>query len=192
MSGSWRLAGGPAPSGCGGPQLAAGPGARSARPLSAAPPAPPRRPLSEARCMLSSCRRRLLHVLVPSFPPLTRGLRLCPGHLMKPLVVFVLGGPGAGKGTQCARIVEVRPCGRATESFGAERARASGSCRVGCRAPRRGQRTTNPDGHRAPGLRGVESAGARRVVRFVPARPCFHSRDRALLSSLSPGLSVLG
>ncbi|GAB5575046.1 adenylate kinase isoenzyme 1 isoform X2 [Prionailurus iriomotensis] len=25
---------------------------------------------------------------------------------MKPLVVFVLGGPGAGKGTQCARIVE--------------------------------------------------------------------------------------
>ncbi|CAM5136229.1 unnamed protein product [Eretmochelys imbricata] len=26
--------------------------------------------------------------------------------LMKPLVVFVLGGPGAGKGTQCARIVE--------------------------------------------------------------------------------------
>lgn len=28
--------------------------------------------------------------------------------LMKPVVVFVLGGPGAGKGTQCARIVEVR------------------------------------------------------------------------------------
>ncbi|KAL7985112.1 hypothetical protein Chor_003682 [Crotalus horridus] len=26
--------------------------------------------------------------------------------LMKPVVVFVLGGPGAGKGTQCARIVE--------------------------------------------------------------------------------------
>ena len=25
----------------------------------------------------------------------------------KPLVVFVLGGPGAGKGTQCAKIVEV-------------------------------------------------------------------------------------
>ena len=24
----------------------------------------------------------------------------------KPCVVFVLGGPGAGKGTQCARIVE--------------------------------------------------------------------------------------
>lgn len=28
--------------------------------------------------------------------------------IMKPQVVFVLGGPGAGKGTQCARIVEVR------------------------------------------------------------------------------------
>ena len=27
--------------------------------------------------------------------------------MMKPQVVFVLGGPGAGKGTQCARIVEV-------------------------------------------------------------------------------------
>lgn len=27
---------------------------------------------------------------------------------MKPQVVFVLGGPGAGKGTQCSRIVEVR------------------------------------------------------------------------------------
>lgn len=85
--------------------------------------------------MLSSCRRWLLHVLVPSFPPLTRALRLCPFHLMKPLVVFVLGGPGAGKGTQCARIVEVRPCGRAMESSRAERAGASGSRRVGGRAP---------------------------------------------------------
>ncbi len=25
---------------------------------------------------------------------------------VKPLVVFVLGGPGAGKGTQCAKIVQ--------------------------------------------------------------------------------------
>lgn len=33
--------------------------------------------------------------------------------LMKPVVVFVLGGPGAGKGTQCARIVEVRAVERA-------------------------------------------------------------------------------
>lgn len=29
-------------------------------------------------------------------------------EMMKPQVVFVLGGPGAGKGTQCARIVAVR------------------------------------------------------------------------------------
>ncbi|XP_071985203.1 UMP-CMP kinase [Engystomops pustulosus] len=38
------------------------------------------------------------------FPPvLSRSLL---GAVMKPLVVFVLGGPGAGKGTQCERIVE--------------------------------------------------------------------------------------
>lgn len=29
-------------------------------------------------------------------------------QIMKPQVVFVLGGPGAGKGTQCSKIVEVR------------------------------------------------------------------------------------
>lgn len=29
---------------------------------------------------------------------------------VKPLVVFVLGGPGAGKGTQCAKIVQVSAC----------------------------------------------------------------------------------
>lgn len=26
----------------------------------------------------------------------------------KPVVIFVLGGPGAGKGTQCEKIVKVR------------------------------------------------------------------------------------
>ena len=26
---------------------------------------------------------------------------------LKPIVIFVLGGPGAGKGTQCSKIVEV-------------------------------------------------------------------------------------
>ncbi|KAF6108031.1 cytidine/uridine monophosphate kinase 1 [Phyllostomus discolor] len=57
--------------------------------------------------MLSRCGRRLLHVLGLSFPLLTRRpLFLGPHRLMKPLVVFVLGGPGAGKGTQCTRIVE--------------------------------------------------------------------------------------
>ena len=28
---------------------------------------------------------------------------------VRPRVVFVLGGPGAGKGTQCAKIVQVWP-----------------------------------------------------------------------------------
>lgn len=32
--------------------------------------------------------------------------------VMKPQVVFVLGGPGAGKGTQCSKIVAVREMGR--------------------------------------------------------------------------------
>lgn len=32
--------------------------------------------------------------------------------MMKPQVVFVLGGPGAGKGTQCSKIVEVREMAR--------------------------------------------------------------------------------
>lgn len=31
--------------------------------------------------------------------------------MMNPQVVFVLGGPGAGKGTQCSKIVEVREMG---------------------------------------------------------------------------------
>ncbi|XP_007463986.1 PREDICTED: UMP-CMP kinase isoform X2 [Lipotes vexillifer] len=57
--------------------------------------------------MLRRCGRRLLYVLGLSFPLLTgRPLFLCPHRLMRPQVVFVLGGPGAGKGTQCARIVE--------------------------------------------------------------------------------------
>ncbi|KAM4807032.1 UMP-CMP kinase isoform X1 [Urocitellus parryii] len=56
--------------------------------------------------MLRRCCGRLLHVLGPSSPLLTRLPLLCLHSLMKPLVVFVLGGPGAGKGTQCARIVE--------------------------------------------------------------------------------------
>lgn len=138
-------------------------------PLSAAPPAPPRRPLSEAQCMLSSCCRRLLHVLVPSFPPLIRGLRLCPGHLMKPLVVFVLGGPGAGKGTQCARIVEVRRCGRATESSWAERARGpAGAAALAAAPPAVGS-----------GLR-VPTATAR------PGRGASGLRASAALSALFP------
>ncbi|XP_002750841.1 UMP-CMP kinase isoform X1 [Callithrix jacchus] len=57
--------------------------------------------------MLSRCSSRLLHVLGLSFLLQNRHpILLCPPRLMKPLVVFVLGGPGAGKGTQCARIVE--------------------------------------------------------------------------------------
>lgn len=30
--------------------------------------------------------------------------------MSKPIVIFVLGGPGAGKGTQCAKLVESFSC----------------------------------------------------------------------------------
>lgn len=43
--------------------------------------------------------------LYTSLVPRTTLFRVMQG--MKPLVVFVLGGPGAGKGTQCANIVKV-------------------------------------------------------------------------------------
>ncbi|XP_063283261.1 UMP-CMP kinase [Pelobates fuscus] len=47
---------------------------------------------------LTPCARRLPYSLTPC------ARSLCVA--MKPLVVFVLGGPGAGKGTQCERIVQ--------------------------------------------------------------------------------------
>ncbi|XP_048353526.1 UMP-CMP kinase [Sphaerodactylus townsendi] len=49
---------------------------------------------------LRSPAARLGPLAVPSSSSLRRLSRL-----MKPVVVFVLGGPGAGKGTQCSRIV---------------------------------------------------------------------------------------
>lgn len=100
--------------------------------------------------MLRRCCVRLLHVLGPSSPLLTRLPLLCPRSLMKPLVVFVLGGPGAGKGTQCARIVEVRPGQR----------RAPGDCGDAVRAPRSRPWTTRPGGHRAARVAAARGAGA--------------------------------
>ncbi|CAM4594993.1 unnamed protein product [Leuciscus chuanchicus] len=44
----------------------------------------------------------LLHRLSGKLPHVVHRISV----MMKPQVVFVLGGPGAGKGTQCARIVE--------------------------------------------------------------------------------------
>ncbi|XP_073400473.1 UMP-CMP kinase isoform X1 [Dendrobates tinctorius] len=46
----------------------------------------------------------MLFRAVSRFPPVSARSLVC--AVMKPLVVFVLGGPGAGKGTQCERIVE--------------------------------------------------------------------------------------
>lgn len=42
-------------------------------------------------------------------------------RIMKPQVVFVLGGPGAGKGTQCSKIVAVGRWLRKTIGKGRER-----------------------------------------------------------------------
>uniref|UniRef100_A0A8C8RAR8 UMP-CMP kinase n=1 Tax=Pelusios castaneus TaxID=367368 RepID=A0A8C8RAR8_9SAUR len=58
-------------------------------------------------CMFYRCQLAAAAFLCPRARRLS--LAAAPRRLlllMKPLVVFVLGGPGAGKGTQCARIVE--------------------------------------------------------------------------------------
>ena len=48
-----------------------------------------------------------LHSLVCLYQQHTRALYYFRSVVMgKPNVIFVLGGPGAGKGTQCCRIVE--------------------------------------------------------------------------------------
>lgn len=117
--------------------------------------------------MLSRCCRQLLQVLGPSSPLLTCQTLLCVSRLMKPLVVFVLGGPGAGKGTQCARIVEVRPGGDGLLSWSGR----------GRSAPPTRPRTTCPGVHRAARGRGrgatahcVSGRGARGHLRRGPLR----------------------
>ena len=60
---------------------------------------------------LTACHA-LLHSRMLSAALLVNGIRRLFSAAMAPArekfnVVFVLGGPGAGKGTQCARIVEV-------------------------------------------------------------------------------------
>lgn len=128
----------------------------------------PQRP-AEVRCMLSRCGCRLLHVLGFSFPLLSsRPLFLCSHRFMKPLVVFVLGGPGAGKGTQCARIVEVRP-GQLVGSLsltgrGAGLSRCAWlSAPPGAREPR----TTSPGDHLAARVAVVEGPPARSMSGLV-------------------------
>lgn len=59
----------------------------------------------------------LLHRLSGKLPNVVHRISV----MMKPQVVFVLGGPGAGKGTQCARIVEVREMQRITAFIIAEK-----------------------------------------------------------------------
>ncbi|OCT82721.1 hypothetical protein XELAEV_18025251mg [Xenopus laevis] len=48
----------------------------------------------------------MLYRLLKTLPRVSAASFHCVRHIMKPLVVFVLGGPGAGKGTQCERIVQ--------------------------------------------------------------------------------------
>lgn len=109
--------------------------------------------------MLRRCGRRLLYVLGLSFPLLTgRPLFLCPHRLMRPQVVFVLGGPGAGKGTQCARIVEVRPGQPAAPCACPDAGPASPAARVCPRLPH-APHPTHPPPPRSRGLR-VPTTGA--------------------------------
>lgn len=77
---------------------------------------------SSARCIVSvssppvhslSCRcwfmvSRLVGKVCQKVSSLSHRVSL----MMNPQVVFVLGGPGAGKGTQCSKITEVSRIGR--------------------------------------------------------------------------------
>ncbi|KAK2106576.1 cytidine monophosphate (UMP-CMP) kinase 1, cytosolic [Saguinus oedipus] len=57
--------------------------------------------------MLSRCCSWLFHILGLSFLLQNHHpILLCPPHLMKPLIMFVLGCPSARKGTQCTCIVK--------------------------------------------------------------------------------------
>lgn len=40
---------------------------------------------------------------------ITHSVKRTMSSAVKPTVIFVLGGPGAGKGTQCEKIVKVSP-----------------------------------------------------------------------------------
>ena len=55
--------------------------------------------------LLVGCARAVVSRVYPLL--VSRVSRLGVMAAVKPLVVFVLGGPGAGKGTQCANIVRV-------------------------------------------------------------------------------------
>ena len=57
------------------------------------------------RMQLFGCVRSVVARVYPLLVSRTAWLGVM--SVVKPLVVFVLGGPGAGKGTQCANIVRV-------------------------------------------------------------------------------------
>lgn len=67
----------------------------------------------EKLSLLSSkvVRRNLVEVLMFHLSYFVADISLYAKRLMsataKPIVIFVLGGPGAGKGTQCEKIVQV-------------------------------------------------------------------------------------
>ncbi|KAG8436942.1 hypothetical protein GDO86_007865 [Hymenochirus boettgeri] len=48
----------------------------------------------------------MLYRLIGSIPRVLSATIPSVNQIMKPIVVFVLGGPGAGKGTQCERIIQ--------------------------------------------------------------------------------------
>lgn len=65
-----------------------------------------RRGLLDGRCMFfAGCVRGSLFRVYSHLASRAAYARVM--SAAKPLVVFVLGGPGAGKGTQCAKIVQV-------------------------------------------------------------------------------------
>ena len=61
------------------------------------------------RKKFTSLEGHLMFHFTRFFGTITHSVKRAMSSAVKPTVIFVLGGPGAGKGTQCEKIVKVSP-----------------------------------------------------------------------------------